>query len=322
MTTPQDIADPLGTRPAVTPAVVAGEWDSSDVIASVENQAWQHDPDSANVRASQAEEVSPETSQPEDAPPAEQPAEEQPVVEAQGETTPEDATPRAQQRIREMVAERNAEKQRADQLQATLERLIASQTRSVTLQEQVHAEQAARQQAEKAKQDEGNLVARLKALGLREDVAADWLAFEAIQKTEAVQREIAAFRQAETQRQQETAIRDYESSLRKELVSQAKRFKIDDEDIEDLYDQAYATARAKQISNPAEVVAKVLKPYTKIAKPVPPPTKRPDPNDPVHNAISARGRGAERQAGDTPSGRPKKRSIEEIERDMGAGRFD
>lgn len=313
------MSDPLGPKPSLEPALVAdAEW-GADAVAEVENQSWQHDPDLADAQAAapQEDEVQPETTQSEEQSP------EEPQAEPAPDEIPVDASPRAQDRIRETIAERNAERERANQLQAMLEKLVQSQTRTTALQEQQYAAQAARQQAENAKQGEAAILAKFKAYGLNEHSVSDWLAFESITKAEVAERKLAAYEEAEAQRQQEARVTQYETVLKRELETAGKRFKISDEDIVDLYDQAYSLARAKQIANPAEAVARVLKPYVKLAKPAPVATKRPDPNDPTHNAISARGRAAERRPGEKPSGRPNKiRDVEDIEREMGAGRFD
>lgn len=296
------------------PAKTGGEWDApaADPVQEIENQAWQYDQDAVDAEAAaqpiEAKEEAPET---------EEPKEETPVVEAAEDGPPVDASPRAQQRIRELAAERKASETENTRLREMLARLVESQQRSTALQERQHEEQAARVQAEKAKQSEADLLAKFKTFGFKDDSVSDWLAFEAVQKAEAAQRELAQFREADQRREREASVARYESTLRRELETQAKRFKIDESDVADLYEQAYAVARAKQIANPAEAVAKVLKPYTKLARPTPVATKRPDPNDPAHQAISARGRAAERIS------KPAKkiRDVEEIEREMGAGKL-
>jgi hypothetical protein len=254
--------------------------------------------------------------------PVVQEPEEEPVI-AEPEEMPQGASPRAQQRIRELAAQRKASEDRADRLETAMAELLSSQARQSRHQEYLLSEQAARTQAEKSKQGEEALLAKFKALGFNEQDVSHWMAFESIQKAEAAEQKLKAFEEHQLRREREQLTQRYESSLRKELETQAKRFQLDAEQVEDLYEHAYALARAKQLRDPAEAVAITLKPIAKALTARPKAaSKRPDAQDPMHNAISTRGRAGERRAGDSPNGSAKKRDVEDIEREWGAGRFD
>lgn len=338
---PDGFARPANLKPAR-----GGDWDDGDAVTkmeAVEEQAWDYDPD-ANTDDDPVVSPAVEDNQPEEE--SESESEDIPLddledeesaegMETQPNEAPAEKPSRFQARISEVIAEKKAAEARAEAVESKLREmemrqssLFVAQERAAKLQEEYLASEMAkqRQSEEAARQQE--MLRQLQAKGYDLENPLTWAALEAMEMAAVQRAEIAKMREEQASLKREQAYVAYERSLATSLNSTLKDIgpldadpKRDAEIRERLYEQAYALAQTKQIADPSQAVAQAVGPLLPIlrnAAKVSKPKAKVDPKTAA--VISSSGRAAGQQAGTTPSGRTQKKSIEDIEREMGAGK--
>ena len=246
------------------------------------------------------------------------------TIAAPVEDTEEDLssfTPNVQTRIRELNGKKKAAEAKASTLEQTLQQFLAAQQRQQAMQEQFMREEQDRRTATKSTSERTQMLEQFKTLGFDETNVGHWLAFEAIQKAEAAtaaaQQQAAVLQQAAQAAQVRAYENELSNQLDRNLRDAAGALRVPEATRDALYEQAYAVAAAKQLADPAEAVALVLKPLIPLLRgkaAAPKPTKAPAADDARFNVMAASGRGAGQKAGQNPSGRKPKRDVEELEK--------
>lgn len=309
----------FGTPENAVRAPKGGEWDGKQKVKeSDEDSAWQHDADKDQQdRATDfdeeesTEEIGDESVESEQLETESQEEEEERVEE---ETEEPVISNRAQDRIRELAAEAKAAKEQSFMLQRQLTELAQVQREQLQLQQRViQEEMAARQQhlleAQRAKQLE-----EYRQLGFQDHDVGHQFGYEAlsaVQRVEQAQRQfLDNFQKQQQAAQLEVQYKAYENTLRSE-VDKALGPDVEPSVRDAIYESAYAIARVKNISNPAEAVKLVAPIGERIKK----ATKRPQPSDTAHKVIATSGRTTGKAPGQKTSGKmPKSKELKQFER--------
>lgn len=300
---------------SMTPAKEGGEWDGADApvrnsVEELESQAFDDDQDARDRDA--AKDFDEESPAEEDATnedgDREVPEEETARADAEEDIDPA-LSPRANERIRQLNAQRRSADDRAAKLEAQISSLLEVQTRQAQMQERSYQEAAFKREADLADTRRKAFIDQLKEVGFDDTNVAHLLSLDALEKARATEDITRRAIQQRDEREREQAYQAYENALRSELlktVTDPKTGKVfvSNEVQSALFDQTYAVARIQQIRSPSEAVQKVVAPLlAQLRATEKRSTKRPDSTDPVHKVISTSGRAAGRSPGTRASGK-------------------
>lgn len=307
-------SETFGSPASVTPSAPGGEWDggapaertteqSAQLVDEIENSAWEHDPDEINREMASDFEVADEDEQVVgDETPSEPEVEVKTDEEQVNEPAEEDGpteSPRANDRIRQLVQERNA-------LEAKLEAYIALQEQRAAREEQLYKQQQAQIEAQRAAETQKQFLEQLKQYGFDDANVSHVLALQALEAAREAKEAAQRDRQEREKAAQTARYKAYENALSVELDKSLTR---DGKQIVDpavrntLYKAAYAVAREEQLANPSEAVKRVVAPILAALTPQKPQTKRPQPSDQTHKVISTSGRAVGKSPGTRASGK-------------------
>lgn len=288
---------------------------------AIEDQAWQYDPgatpDDEPQAAPDPAEVPPEPQVEHEAEPAEE-------IETKPE--PEAQQPRAQQRIQQLANEKRELQQHLERMEKLFERQTkadeqrAEQERQYALRQQ-QFEIAERERAAKALYDQ-----HLIANGQDPNAPHNQASWAALQQTGQLNQELTALKQQQAQAAEQIAVNNYVNAMNANVDEVLAEYEVSKKQIAAVKKNAYALARAQQIANPHDAVRQALEAYSddngqimlpkKGAKPAP---KTQTKTQPVDAMIAQRGSRGDAEKGQLANGKKPKRSIEQIEKDWGAG---
>lgn len=305
----------------LTPSKSGGEWDNGvprgdtgeKDLDSLEDGAWREDPDDYNRDAATDFDEEQEVGDPE-APPAddvEPPADDAEQVEDEDIEVSEEAeqvSTRANDRIRQLVEEKNAEREQRRALESKVEALLTLQQRQLEFQERQQAEQFSRSRAEANTEKQRQFVEQLKQYGYNDGDVAHVLSLQALEAARAAQERMEQLSTERETQAREAGYRAYENALKSELEKsltdpRTGKSLVNDAAKVSIYRAAYALARDEQIADPSEAVKQVVAPLLAEIRAPSKATKRPSPKDPVHKSISAQGRAAGKSPGTRASGK-------------------
>jgi hypothetical protein len=229
-------------------------------------------------------------------------------IEAEPEEAPA-LSPRANERIRQLVEEKNAERQRVANLEAQLAQFIALQQKQAERQEAAYQAQlqADAHRAKAAK--EAQMLETLRGYGFNEGDVGHQLGHLSLEVANETREELRQLKAEREQARRAEGQRAYNNALiqelNKSLSDPTGKILVNDAVRETLYRSAYAIAASEQIQNPSEAVKRVVAPIlVELRKAAPKPaTKRPSPKDPVHKVIATQGRAVGKSPGTRASGR-------------------
>ncbi len=245
-------------------------------------------------------------------PPVEAKEEEEDIPEDEGEdeedTFEEPTSSRANDRIRQLVGRAKEAESRANSLEQRLAQFIELQERQADMQARLFQEEQSRRQMQAAEEFQRKHAEQLKAYGYDETNVAHVLALQAFQAAQEARKTAEMQKEAYENRAKEASYKAYQTALKTELEKslldpKSGKSVVDDNVKSALYTAAYALAREEQIKDPSEAVKRIVAPLVSNLKPKVAPSKRPDPNDNAHKAISTSGKTAGKSPGTKASGK-------------------
>lgn len=314
-------------------------------VEALENGGWPMDaqgaaPDQEPEESEAQSEEEPEAPSqepdevPDEAPEGVEP-EADPEAPEESETPPEGISEKANQRFRKLARERKAAVEAAAATNAKLAEmsvkfaeLLEVQRSSTELQRSVYERAMAQQTAAESTRQRLLLEEQLMAAGYQPGTFAHDMIMRQAQETAELQRQLTAaqadfggMRQemvAAGRLAQETR---YKTVLSQQFDAALKGREIPQETRAELERQAYSVAVAQRLTpdKATEATLRHILPLLKKAGARPPKTI-PDAQRVAHDAVATRGRTGTRRAGESVNGQGRKKTVEEIEREQGAGR--
>lgn len=288
------------------------EEDSSDVMEEIDAAAFDFDPDAEQGEDFAEEDQQEDGEQPEVADPSEDASEQVEAAEAESPEEVEDEaqeanaevvqplSPRANDRIRQLVAEKN-------ELAAQLAEVVALQKQELEWrrQQQQEAQRQQREAAEKAKNQA--FLETLRGYQFNDGDVGHQLALQSFEAANEAKAALQRIQEERAQLQQQQRVQAYRSALASELdktLTVNGKLIVDPTVRQAFYENAYALASIKQLS-PADAIKAAVAPalgeIQKAKAAARPATKRPQPSNQVHKVISTQGRAAGRSPGTRPS---------------------
>lgn len=220
---------------------------------------------------------------------------------------PEDATPRAQARIQNLVQEKN-------ELLDLVKKLTEAQEKDFALKQQILNAQQEQDQLRLKNETDAQYEQRLLDMGFDAEDLGMVMSRNAVEKASSVElrmaqleRELETMRQEKIQTAREQAEKAYVENYRKEvndgLDAALKNRAVDKELRQDLLDQAYAMARVKGFQDPKDAVKSVSRIIARLPKRRSKLPQAPDVPESALKSMGLRGSTSGKNAGDLPSGR-------------------
>jgi regulator of replication initiation timing len=259
----------------------------------------------------ETEAVVDETETEDDLPESEEEAEETEQVEpelAAQQQTPE-VTPRASQRIQQLVSEKKTLQENNDKLADTL-----AQLQQTLAAQQSHQQQKWQEQQTLSQQEQ--MMQQLQQQGFDPTNLSHQLALEQHYRIQQMEQQQKQWQQQMEQMRIEAAANEYAANLQAALDAQTANLSISPSAKATLNQMALTQAHAFQLSSPAEAVTKALEVYQSLvgdlvqkqpARSTPKPKSTKEERK-LQRASSMRGAKAGRSKGDSPSGRRKQKT--------------
>ena len=237
------------------------------------------------------------------------------------EEPPQGVSERANKRFRQLAQERNDAYARATAMAEQNQAILGELAQLRQQQGQLYQSAQQAQQAHKERLERAAFEERLRLQGYTPGEFSHDTAVEAHQKASSLESELRAIKESIARNEQAQRVATYRSALTSEFSKTFEKLEVPASfDRTTLEEQAFALAAAYGLT-PTQAVGKVMAPLAPFLKArviqkkktITPEQKK------ALEMTSQRGRSGMRDAGSKQSGRPGKKTVEQMERDLGAG---